>query len=206
MAEPESRSRPSRQYTYYYNDDGLMELCLGVGVLLAGLTMSPLGPEVGLLWIVVAAVAILFVKSRITGPRLKQREIDPASARQATADTRYSAIRMASAAVTVVVAVALLIISGALDESKSSRPSDLLRQPEVVAIAVISACFGAAIRYRAPRFVVYGALSTILFVITLFSRLSLALILVITGLVMVLTGGIYLFRFLQSHPPSGASR
>jgi hypothetical protein len=206
MAEPERRLRPSKQYYLYFNDDGLMELCLGAGMLLAGLTMNPLGPEVALLWIVVAAVAILFVKSGITAPRLKQREIDPASVRRAAADTRYSTIRMASAAVTVVVAVTLLTISGVLGESQGGRPSDLLRQPEILVIGVISACFGAGIRYKAPRLAVYGALATILFVITLFSNLSLALVLVITGLVMVLTGGVFLVRFLQSYPASGDSR
>lgn len=203
MAKPASRSRRRQRHIVYYNDDGLMELCLGAAFLLAGLTVMQASPAAPL-WLLVAGVAILLLKKVITEPRLEASKIDPAVVRRAAADTPYSTTRAVTTAVTLAVVVIVFVVYEILDGSKSDLSSDFWQQPMFLVVVVVGACFGAGAQYQAPRLFVYGALATILGVITFFSDLSFEAVVIITGLVMVLTGGFVLVRFLQSHPRPGS--
>lgn len=205
MAEPESRYKRRGREIRYYNDDGLAEMCIGAGILLAGLTVSQESPA-AILWLLPAVVAMTLAKKGITEPRLKWSEIDPAMVRRAAADTGYSTSRAATKAVTLLAVAIAFVLYELLARSKSDLSPDFRQQPVFLVVGVVGACFGAGYQYRAPRLVTYGALAAVLFFISLLSGLSLRSITIFTGLVMVVTGSFYLFRFLQSHPTSGASQ
>jgi len=197
MAEPDSRYRRRGREIQYYNDDGLMEICLGAGILLAGLTVSPESPA-AILWLLLAVVAIALLKKLIAEPRLEGSNVDLSRERQAEVETRYS-----TRAVTLVAVAVMFLLYELLAVSKSDLSAHYRQQPWFLAVIAVGPCFGAGYQYRAPRLVAYGALSAILFIISFFTGLSFKAIAIFTGLLIILTGGIYLFRFLQSYPASG---
>lgn len=201
MTRQVSRSGRRNKTVQYYNDDGLMELGLGIGLLLAGLTATPDGP-LAVVWLMLAVVAIVLAKKVITAPRLKDGEIDPATVQRAAADTAYSTTRAAIKAVTLVAVATVFVLHELLARSQEGRSSDIREQPVFLTVAIVGACFGAGYQYKASRLYAYGSLATVLIVISIFSDLSLKFITSFTGLVMVLAGGFYLFRFLNSHQRS----
>lgn len=180
-----------------YLDDGILDIFVGCIALLAGLMFFG-----DMFWMAGVYVAIFLpivwsVKEKVTMARVRKEELDPAAAR-----------RSSKIVVALIVGLLLLVILGLLffllfqnpDMAAVTRRLLLFGAAGVVAAAVLSGFLFVGAIHHAPRWYIYAAVAFIFSTLAWWQQISLPWVVVAIGVVIGVTGAVYLARFLRSHP------
>lgn len=186
-----------RQLYMSYLDDGILDIFVGCIALLAGLMFFG-----DMFWMAGVYVAIFLpivwsVKEKVTMPRLRKEDLDPAAAR-----------RSSKILVALIVGLLLLVILGLLffllfqnpDMAAETKRLLLFGAAGLVAATILGGFLFVGAIHHAPRWYVYAAAALIFSALAWWLHIGLPWVIVAIGLVIGVTGAIYLIRFLQSHP------
>lgn len=180
-----------------YLDDGILDIFVGCIALLAGLMFFS-----DMFWMAGVYVAIFLpivwsAKERVTMPRLRKEELDPAAAR-----------RSSKILVAFLVGLLLLAMLGLLyfllfqnpDLAAETKRLLLFGAAVLVAAAVLGGFLFVGAIYHAPRWYIYATVAFIISALAWWQQIGLPWVIVTIGSVMAVTGAVYLARFLRSHP------
>ena len=172
-----------------YHDDGILDVFIGWCIFLAGLMLFT-----ELFWMVGVYAALMApmlwnFKETVTVPRVRQEELDPVAGGRSA---KLAPTLVAGLLAFTVLGVVLLVLL--LGKSQTALNSDLLFSI-AAGVAAVSA-LGAFLLLG----YVYGALAIIMAALARAAGLELPWVIMALGASMALTGSVYLFRFLRSHP------
>ena len=180
-----------------YHDDGILDVFIGWCIFLAGLMLFT-----ELFWMVGVYAALMApmlwnFKETVTVPRVRQEELDPVAGGRSA---KLAPTLVAGLLAFTVLGVVLLVLL--LGKSQTALNSDLLFSiaAGVAAVSALGAFLFLGYTFRAPRWYVYGALAIIMAALARAAGLELPWVIMALGASMALTGSVYLFRFLRSHP------
>lgn len=187
---------PERQTEYYF-DDGLFEIVLGAGLLLAAICIMTVPEAFWLVAIIPPLVISLMrsLKKAITAPRLRSDEVPP------DAEQRMQTARRVAMGVT-----ALLLLLGLLAfvaVSTNLLPPASVSWPWIAGgiLSILLAMLGyLGWASRTWRFGVYVALTFIVMLVSFWLQLGIAAPLLLMGTVITIWGAILLMQFLRDHP------
>lgn len=180
-----------------YQNDGVLDVFIGWCIFLAGLLMFT-----EIFWMAGAYVALiapmfLSFKESVTVPRLGSDELDEAAGR------KIANLSAAFIAGMITFALLGLVVLVLLVGARSSSGAGALLLPAaggIVAVVVLGGFALLGYLFRAPRWYAYGALAVVLSALAWATGVELPWIIMAVGALIALTGSVYLFRFLRSHP------
>ncbi len=190
------RNDPKLRQAYMaYQDDGVLDVFVGWCVFLAGLLMFT-----EIFWmagVYVAIVTPLFLsfKESVTVPRLGHDELPMANARRAVRP-----LFIGGMALVVLLGLVLLYLLVGVTAAGGLRETLLTLAGGVVGAFVLAGFAAMGYFYNAPRWYAYGGLAIVLALLAWSTGLALPWVIMAVGSAIALTGSVYLFRFLRSHP------
>jgi hypothetical protein len=186
-----------RRLTMSYIDDGILDLFAGLLALFAGILFFADMFAMAGVYVAVLLPVIWSFKEKVTMPRLRPEEVNPAVAKK-------SSKLLAGALLAGLFLLVLGILAFFLMNPGEATP--LTRN---LISVVLSGLIGASILggfllvgyvYRAPRWYAYAALALLLGILTWWLGIGLPWLIFALGAVITLSGAVCLYRFLHSHP------
>ena len=179
-----------------YHGDGLLDIALGLGILLAGIAMTFDWIAFGGIYVVLLIPAMRSVKKSITVPRMRYIDFRPAS----DAERKVKWVILI-----VVLGVAVLFTLGLVVFKYEALPSWLtawLREYAGVVSPALLVGLGwlTVLATGVKRSYAYAALAVIAFVIGYWFNLNFPLLFTMLGAVIVLSGIVVLARFQRKYP------
>jgi hypothetical protein len=196
-----SREREGQAYMSYH-EDGLLDLLIGLGLLLAGIyVLVDLDIPLGAAWVVLWLPIWLSAKKSITARRIPDTEVS-----EKQYDGMWRAAGFVIAALVLLVLAGLAIIWG--------RNAGLLPQRFLAALAeyltVVLGLVGALVFAVAAwlsgltRLYAYALLTAVAFVCGYLLGAPFALAVTVVAAVVTVWGAVLLVRFVKSHPVQSA--
>jgi hypothetical protein len=192
------RNDPKLRKAYMaYQDDGVLDVFIGWCLFLAGLLMFT-----KIFWMAGAYVALvtplfLSFKESVTVPRLGHEELSQVNAR------RPAGVRpwvVGGLALILLLGLVLLYLLVGASAAEGLREVLLTVSGGVIAVFVLAGFAIMGTIYNAPRWYAYGALAIVLALLAWSTGLALPWVIMGIGSAIALTGSVYLFRFMRSHP------
>ena len=196
MGKLQQDERLRRLYMSYIND-GILDLFVGFIALLAGLMFFS-----DMFWMAGVYVAIFLpivwsVKEKVTMPRLRREELDPAAARRSST---ILAVFLVGLLLFAMLGVLYFLLFQNPDLASETKRLLLFGAAGLVAAAVLGGFLFVGTVYHAPRWYAYAAVAALFSALAWWQQIGLPWVIVTIGAVMALTGAVYLVRFTRSHP------
>lgn len=192
-----SKEREQRAYMRYH-EDGLLDLLVGLGILLAGLTMLvDLDFPLAALWVVVWVPIWMSGKKSITARRLPDVEVP-----------KEHLAGMMRAGVFIVLMLVLALLAGMVvlwGRATGSVPAGFLeglREYLMVVLGVTGAFVMGVAAWLSGlgRLYAYAVLTAVAFVGGYLLNAPIALVVTVVASIITLWGGVMLVRFVRKYP------
>jgi hypothetical protein len=192
------RNDPKLRKAYMaYQDDGVLDVFIGWCVFLAGLLMFTKLFWMAGAYVVLVTPMFLSFKESITVPRLGHDELSQVNERQPAAVRPLFA---GGLALIVLLGLVMLYLLAGASAAAGLREVLLTISGGVIAVFVLASFAVMGYMVNAPRWYAYGALAIVLALLAWSTGLALPWVIMAAGSAIALTGSVYLFRFLRSHP------
>jgi hypothetical protein len=180
-----------------YLDDGILDIFVGCIALLAGLMFLS-----DMFWMAGVYVAIFLpivwsVKEKVTMPRLRKGDLDPAAARRSSL---LLVAFIAGLLLFVMLGLLFFLLFQNPDLAPETKGLLLSGAAGLIAAAVLGGFLFLGASHHAPRWYGYAAVAFIISGLAWWLQIGLPWVIVAIGSVMAVTGAVYLARFLRSHP------
>ncbi len=196
MGKLQQDERLRRLYMSYIND-GILDLFVGFIALLAGLMFFS-----DMFWMAGVYVAIFLpivwsVKEKVTMPRLRREELDPAAARRSST---ILAVFLVGLLLFAMLGVLYFLLFQNPDLASDTKRLLLFGAAGLVAAAVLGGFLFVGTVYHAPRWYAYATVAALFSALAWWQQIGLPWVIVTIGAMMALTGAVYLVRFIRQHP------
>lgn len=196
MAKLRSDESARRLYMSYI-DDGVIDMFAGWTIFFAGLMMFT-----DMVWMAGASVAIFLpivwsVKETVTMPRVRLEEVDRAASRRT--GRMLIGFLIAGLLVFLLGLVVFLLIDNP-ELTTINRDVVLYGAAGLVGLTVLGLLVVVGAVHRAPRWYVYAIAVTLFASLAWVLKIGLPWLLIASGVMMIVTGTVYMIRFLRNHP------
>jgi hypothetical protein len=192
------RNDPKLRKAYMaYQDDGVLDVFIGWCIFLAGLLMFTKIFWMAGAYVVLVTPMFVSFKESVTVPRLGHDELSLANERRPNG---ARPLLVGGLALIVLLGLVLFYLLAGANASAGMRQMLLNVSGSVIAVFVLSGFAVMGYFTNAPRWYAYGALAVLLALLAWSTGLALPWIIMAVGSAIALTGSVYLFRFMRSHP------
>lgn len=196
MGKLQQDERLRRLYMSYIND-GILDLFVGFIALLAGFMFFS-----DMFWMAGVYVAIFLpivwsVKEKVTMPRLRREELDPAAARRSST---ILAVFLVGLLLFAMLGVLYFLLFENPDLVSDTKRLLLFGAASLIAAAVLGGFLFVGTVYHAPRWYAYAAVAALFSALAWWQQIGLPWVIAAIGTMMILTGTVYLVRFIRQHP------
>jgi hypothetical protein len=193
------RNDPKLRKAYMaYHNDGVLDVFLGWCVFLAGLLMFTKIFWMAGVYVAIVTPLFLSFKESVTVPRLGDDELDQASNRDKGA--AYPLMLFGGFGLMALTGLVVFILLVVTKRADVAADTVLIIAGGIAALTVLAVFAVMGYVYNVPRWYAYGVLTVILALLAWATGLALPWVIMAIGSVIALTGSVYLFRFLRSHP------
>jgi heme/copper-type cytochrome/quinol oxidase subunit 4 len=180
-----------------YINDGILDLFVGFIALLAGFMFFS-----DMFWMAGVYVAIFLpivwsVKEKVTMPRLRREELDPAAAQRSS---KILAVFLVGLLLFAVLGLLYFLLFQNPDLASETKRLLLFGAASLIAAAVLGGFLFVGTVYHAPRWYAYAAVAALFSALAWWQQIGLPWVIATIGTMMVLTGAVYLARFIRQHP------
>jgi heme/copper-type cytochrome/quinol oxidase subunit 4 len=130
-------------------------------------------------------------------PRLRREELDPAAAQRSS---KILAVFLVGLLLFAVLGLLYFLLFQNPDLASETKRLLLFGAASLIAAAVLGGFLFVGTVYHAPRWYAYAAVAELFSALAWWQQIGLPWVIATIGTMMVLTGAVYLARFIRQHP------